>query len=96
MDVDVAVLLLELQAVRVGIVEAVAVQHDFRAECARALDLEDRRRRRHTDDGLDAELLRCIGHALRMVAGRSRDDALRALFRRELADLVVGTAAPVC
>ena len=92
MDVDVAVLLLEFEAVRVGIIEAVTMQHDFCAERARALDLEDRRRRRHADDGLDAELLRCIGHALRVVAGRSRDDALRALLRRELADLVVGTA----
>ena len=92
MDVDITVLLLELEAVRIGVVKAVAVQHDFRAERARALDLEDRRRRRHADDGLDAELPRCVRYALRVVAGRGRDDAAHALLRCELADLVVGTA----
>ena len=91
-DVDITVLLLELEAVRIGVVKAVAVQHDFRAERARALDLEDRRRRRHADDGLDAELPRCVRYALRVVAGRGRDDAAHALLRSELADLVVGTA----
>ena len=89
-------LFLQFEAVRVGIVKAVTIEHDFGAERLRALDLEDRRRRGHADDGLDAELLRGVGDALRVVAGRRRDDAFRLFFVRELADLVVGAAQLEC
>ena len=69
-------------------VECVAVQHDLRAEAARALDLHTGREARHHDDGADPEPVRVIGDTLRVVAGTHRDDAARALFRRQLRELV--------
>ena len=92
MDVDIAVLFLELEAVGIGIIKAIAVEHDLGAEGTRAFDLEDWRRRRHADDSLDAEFLCGVGNTLGMVAGRSRDNAFGAFFRRQLADFIVGTA----
>ena len=96
MHIDITTLFLQLQAVGIGIIEAIAVQHDLRTERARAFDLEDRRRRGHADHGFDAEFLRRIGHALRVVASRGRDDALRPLLRRQLGNLIVGPAQLEC
>ncbi len=48
--------------------------------------------RRHDDDGLRADLARCVGDALGVVAAGVSDDAARDFFRRELEDFV-GCAA---
>ena len=72
------------KAVRARIVEALAVQHDGRAERARALDLHRRREARHHDGRADAEALRVPGHALRVVAGRHRHHAAAAFGGTQL------------
>src|SRR4030095_4576539 len=56
------------------------------------LDLECRRVRRHTDDGGCSDHPRRERHALRVIAGRVRDDAARALRRRQRQELVQGAA----
>ena len=63
---------------RQRLVEAVAVQHRVAAAGAHRLDLDGGRGARHDDGRGDAELARGQRHALRMVAGRRRDDAPRA------------------
>ena len=81
-------LLRELQAVRARIVEGVALDHDSGAEAARVLDLHCRRKTRHHDGGRNGEPLRVIRDALRMVAGRHREHAARALLVAQLGNLV--------
>ena len=62
--------------------EAVALQHDRRAEAFGAVDLGEGRALGHHDRRRDAEPARVIGDALRVVAGRHRDDPGAALVRR--------------
>ena len=62
--------------------EAVALEHDRRAERLGAVDLGERRALGHHDRRRDAEPARVIGDALRVVAGRHRDDPGAALVRR--------------
>ena len=84
--------LLQRERVRVGVVVAVAVQHDLRAARLDRGDLDVRRGHRHDDRRRAAELLRGERHALRVVAGGGRDHAARALGGREVRHLVVGAA----
>ncbi len=58
----------------VGVVVRVALEHDGRAERSDRVDLDLRRRHRHHDRGLRAELLRRERDALRVIAGGCRDD----------------------
>ena len=92
MDVDIALLRLQFERALVGVVEGVAREHDFSAVGARRLDLEERRRGGHTDDGFDAESLGGERDALRVVAGGRGDDALGAFPIRQMSDFVVGAA----
>ena len=57
MNVDKALLLLQLKTVRIGIVKSVAVENDRRAERACCLHFQNRRCGRHADDGIYAEFL---------------------------------------
>ena len=75
-----------------GIVIDARYQNDIGAVAARGLHLQDRRALRHADHRTDAELGRRERHALGVVAGRAGDDPVTGLLRREIADLVVGTA----
>ena len=92
MDVDIAFFLLQLEAVRISIVESVAVEDHCRTECACRLDFEDRGRGGHTDYGVYTEFLRSISNALRVVARRGGNDAARLFLFREHGDAVVCTA----
>jgi threonine dehydratase len=70
------------------VIEGVARQHDLRPEPAGALDLHGRREARHHDHRRNAEPLRVIGHALRVVARRHGDDAALTLRGRQRRQLV--------
>ena len=96
MDVDVALLLLQFEAVRVSVVESVAVQDDRCAECTCRFDFEDRRCCGHADDGVHAEFLRGVGDPLRMIARRGGDDAARPLLLRKHGDAIVCAAQLEC
>ena len=56
---------------------------DLRAVTPGVLDLHHRRADGHHDGGGNAEPVRVIGHALRMIAGRHRDHAAPALVGRQ-------------
>ena len=73
-DERVAVFLGQLHGVLIGLVVNVAVQNHLGAEVLRALDLDERRGGGHDDGGLHAVALGGVGDALRMVAGRRRDE----------------------
>ena len=75
-----------------GLVEGVADDHGFAAARPHARDLDAGRRARHDDDRRDAEPLAREGDALRVVAGRGRDDAARQRFARQARHLVIGAA----
>ena len=51
-----------------GLFQRVAVQHDLGAKTPRALHFHAGREARHHDDGAQAQALRVVGHALRVVA----------------------------
>ena len=82
----------QLPGVRVGLFQRGAVQDHLRAEAARARHLDAGREAGHDDGGRDAQALRVIGHALRVVARAHGDHAARALGRRQLHQLVAGAA----
>ena len=92
MDEGQTLLGFELAGMAVGLVEALAMQHDAPAEAAHRLNLDVRRGARHHDGRLDAELLCRQRHALRMIAGGGADHAALGLDRGETRDLVVGAA----
>ncbi len=79
---DEAALARQLVGGAAGVDQAVAAQHDLGAERLGAVDLGERRPRRHHDRRRDAEAARVVGDALRVVAGRHRDDAGAAFLRR--------------
>jgi hypothetical protein len=70
-----ALLGLQLERVQIRVGIAVAVQHDFATEAAHRIDLEPRCRHRHDHHRACAQLARAQCHALRVIAGRSADDA---------------------
>ena len=78
----------ELEPARARVLEGVAVEHDLGAEAARALDLDRRREARHHDRRRDAHALGVVRDRLRVVAGRDREHAVRALVGGELRHLV--------
>ena len=63
-------LLADLAGFGVGVVIAVAREHNGGTVALRGLRLGDGRGLGHDDRGRDAEAVRGVGHALRMVAGR--------------------------
>ena len=69
-----ALLAADLAGARVGVVIAVAREHDLRTVALGRLRLGDRRGLGHDDRGGDAEFLRGIGHALGVVARGGGDD----------------------
>ena len=83
-------LLLQFQAVSVGIVKAITVKHHLSPQSLGALHLQNRRGGRHANDRLHSQLLCRIGHTLGMVASRGGNHAALPLLLRQLADLVVG------
>ena len=85
---DVAVLERELAGLGVSIVEHVAVKDDLGAVAGGLRHLHRRRRRRHDDRRRNAEPLGMIGDRLRVIAGRRRDHAARALLGRQLQQFV--------
>ena len=91
-DQGVALQLGESAALAVGLIEAVAKQHDVAALTAHRVDLDVRRGLGHHDDRLDAELGGRQGNPLGVVAGRGGDDAAFFLLLGQGGDLVVGAA----
>ena len=83
---------LHFECMRVGIGIRVAEQDHVGAARPHRLDLDLRRGHRHDDDGAAAELLRRQRHALRVIAGRCRDDAALQLRTVEPGHLVVSAA----
>ena len=67
---------------RARFVQGVAMQHDLGAKAARAFDLDARREARHHDHRAQAQALRVVGHALRVVARAHGDDAAALFLRR--------------
>ncbi|MNM97621.1 hypothetical protein D3C81_1101310 [compost metagenome] len=72
--------------------KAFAVQHRIGAATAHPDDLQLRCRAGHDDGGVDPQFPRGQRHALRMIAGRSRDHADSLLRFAQLHQLVVGAA----
>ena len=66
-----------------GLLQRLAGNDDLRAVTPGVLDLHHRRADRHHDGGGNAEPVRVIGHALRMIAGRHRDHAAQTFVRRQ-------------
>ena len=87
-----AALLAERLGMLGGLVEIVADDDGIAAACPHARHLDARCRARHHDGGDDAELLAREGDALRVVAGRGRDDAALQRLARQARHLVVGAA----
>jgi hypothetical protein len=82
----------ELVAVALGFGVVVAAQHDCGAELGDGLDLDRRRRLRHHDQRVQAEMPGREGDPLRVVAGAGGDDAAGALGVVHVRDPVVGAA----
>ena len=85
-------LLLQLHGAVMRVVVGALDQLDLGTETLCALYLHNRGTVRHTDNAFDAHAGRGQCHALRMVARRAGNDALRALLRGQLADFVVCAA----
>ena len=85
-------LLLQLHGAVMRVVVGALDQLDLGTEALCALYLHNRGTVRHTDNAFDAHTGRGQCHALRMVARRAGNDALRALLRGQLADFVVRAA----
>ena len=82
----------EAATLAVGLVEAIAKQHDVAALPAHRVDLDVRRGLGHHDDRLDTELGGRQGDPLGVVAGGGGDDAALLLLLGQGSDLVVGAA----
>ncbi len=82
----------ELTSVRVGVVVRHAVQHGLAAERDDGVDLDRGRRLRHHDDGPQSALAGRERDALRVIACRAANDAVRELRIRRLRDLVIRAA----
>ncbi len=89
MDEGRARLLLDIQSGGIGVVIGPLHQADLGPQLLRRLDLADGRAVGHTDEGLDAVVGGGHGHALGVVAGAARQNAVGLFFVRELADLIV-------
>ena len=85
-------LLLQLHGLVVGVVVGAGYEADLCAEAFGVLHFHDGGTVRHTDDALDAPAGGGQRHALRVVAGRTGDDAFLALLLGELADLIISAA----
>ena len=85
-------LLLQRAGMGVSGIIRIARQHNLTAPVSNRIDLDGRRRRRHNDHRTTADFRRRERHPLRMVSGRSADDAAFALFRRQFGQLVVCAA----
>ena len=68
-NIDVSIFLLQFKAVRVGVIEAVAVQDDSSTKRTCRFHLKDWGRCGHADDGVYAEFLRGICNSLCMITG---------------------------
>ena len=66
-----------------GFVQGVAKENDGRAVGPGVFGFHQRGADRHHDGGRNAEALGVVGHGLRVIAGRHRDDAAPALVRAE-------------
>ena len=84
--------LLQHERMRIRVAVRIAEQHRFRAPRLDGGDLDVRRGHRHHDRRRAIELLRGERDTLRVVAGRGRDDAARALGGRQMRHLVVRAA----
>lgn len=82
----------QLVAAGLGVRVGVARELDLGAQLPHGIHLDGRRRARHDDVRAQPEMARCVGHALRVIAGAGRDDAAGALVRGEVRDAVVGAA----
>ena len=91
-DVCVAVFLLQLTRMCDRLVKRRAVKHDLAAEILGRDDLGERGKFGQDDRRFDVEQRGGEGNALRVIAGRGRDDAAFFLFVGEPRDLVIGTA----
>ncbi|MNS56762.1 hypothetical protein D3C72_896310 [compost metagenome] len=84
--------LLQLARMGVGVVEAVAVQHDLPPQRLDRRHLDARRGGRHDDGRGRAAFRRRQRHALRVIARRGADDAARQLGLAQVGDTVVSAA----
>lgn len=69
------------------------MQHDLGAMTPGALDLGERRLRRHHDGRPNTEPIGVVGHALRVITGGHGDHAALPLFRFEAGEFDGG--API-
>ena len=83
-----AALLHGAERIVLGGVEVIAFQDHLRAMALGVLDLYEGRVARHHDHRVDAEPVGVVRDSLRVVAGRIRDHALRALRAVERGELV--------
>ncbi len=74
------------------LVQRIAMQHNFGAEAAGALDLDARREARHDDDGAQPQPLGVVGHPLGVVARAHGNHAALPFLGRQLRQLVAGAA----
>ena len=84
--------LCQLIGMGAGLGQRVAMQHHLGAKTPCALHLHARRKARHDDDGTQAQSLRVICHALRVIASAHRDHAVGALGIGQHEQLVERTA----
>ena len=85
-------LLADLARPGIGIIIAVAREHNGRAVALGGLRLGDRRGLGHDDRGRDAEAVRGVGHALRVVSGGRGDDRAGLAALDKGGDLVARAA----
>ena len=88
---DMALCLHERMGVIGGLAQIRTLEHHLGTQPARLLGLGEGGSNRHHDDGPNAEPAGVVGDPLRVIAGRDRDDAARALGIREREQLVEGT-----
>ena len=85
-------LLADLARLGIGVVIAVAREHDGRTVALGGLRLGDGRGLGHDDRGRDAEAVRGVGHALRVVSGGRGDDRAGLAALDKGGDLVARAA----
>ena len=85
-------LLFQLARMGIGPVERIAGENHLAATASHRIHLDCRRRCRHDDHRTTTDFRRRQGNPLRVITGRSANNAALESFRRQPRQLVVGTA----
>ena len=80
------------QRVGPGLVQGIAIQHNFSPEAAGAFHFDAGCEAWHHNHGAQPQSLGVVGHPLGVIAGAHGDHAMSALVRGELRQLVAGAA----